>query len=51
MWELAFPVAPCLAVLVWCLRGAHWTAAFTRSHGSDTSRMRGNDHVSDIGRR
>lgn len=40
MWELALPVAPCLAVLVWCIRGPHWMAVFTRSHGLDVSQVR-----------
>lgn len=30
MWELAFPIAPCLAVLAWCFRGTRCGIPFAR---------------------
>ncbi len=50
MWELALPVVPCLAVLVWCLRGPRWMAVFTRPHRLDTGQVQAGSDGSEIGR-
>lgn len=39
MWDLVFPIAPCLAVLAWCFRGTRYGNPFARPRRSNMDRV------------